>query len=57
MALLTHHDYEDRPWSFFKRFTLNEPSTVKIIHLKPHQEISLQKHTKRSEFWHVLSRI
>lgn len=54
MTLLAHRDHEDRPWGFFDRFTLNETSTVKIISLKPHQSLSLQTHTKRSEFWHVI---
>lgn len=26
---------ERRPWGRFERFTLNEPSTVKIIHVEP----------------------
>lgn len=55
MVLLPNRDHEERPWGFFDRFTLNEHSTVKIICLKPHQKLSLQTHTKRSEFWHIIS--
>ncbi len=46
---------EERPWGNFERFTQNEPSTVKIITINPHQQLSLQYHMKRSEFWKVLS--
>jgi mannose-6-phosphate isomerase-like protein (cupin superfamily) len=55
MALLTHRDHEDRPWGSFLRFTLNEASTVKMVYVKPGQRLSLQKHAKRNEFWHVLT--
>lgn len=46
---------EERPWGNFRRFTENTPSTVKIITIKPGEELSLQSHTKRSEFWKVIS--
>ena len=46
---------EERPWGDFVRFTENEPSTVKIITIKKGQELSLQYHERRSEFWRVLS--
>ena len=50
------HIYEEtRPWGNFRRFTSNEPSTVKIITILPGQSLSLQTHQKRSEFWHILS--
>ena len=44
-----------RPWGGFRQFTLNEPVTVKIMTVMPHQEFSLQYHKNRSEFWHILS--
>ena len=46
---------EERPWGMFERFTLNEPSTVKIITVNPNQELSLQAHEHRDEEWRVLS--
>ncbi len=46
---------EDRPWGNFVEFTLNTPSTVKIITVNPAQAFSLQTHEHRSEFWKVLS--
>lgn len=46
---------ENRPWGNFKRFTHNELSTVKIITVNPNEELSLQKHAKRQEFWKILS--
>ena len=55
MPLLSHRDHSERPWGSFDRFTLNELSTVKIINIKPHQELSLQIHKQRAEFWHILS--
>lgn len=44
-----------RPWGNFKRFTLNRPSTVKIITVNEGQAISLQTHEHRDEFWYVIS--
>jgi mannose-6-phosphate isomerase len=46
---------EKRPWGNFERFTQNEPSTVKIITVNAGEELSLQYHMKRSEFWKILS--
>lgn len=43
-----------RPWGEFRQFTHNESSTVKIITVAPHEELSLQFHNKRMEFWRVL---
>ncbi|GAA4312482.1 phosphomannose isomerase type II C-terminal cupin domain [Actinomadura luteofluorescens] len=45
---------EERPWGRFERFTLNEPSTVKIIHVEPGQRLSLQRHRDRDELWVAL---
>ncbi len=44
-----------RPWGSFIEFTKNEPSTVKILVVKPGEEFSLQYHENREEFWYVLS--
>jgi mannose-6-phosphate isomerase len=44
-----------RPWGIFKQFVLNEKCTVKIIEVKPKQELSLQKHKERVENWYFLS--
>ncbi len=50
------HIHDDvRPWGSFRRFTENEPSTVKLIDVLPGQSISLQRHTHRDEFWVILS--
>ncbi|MFB4296634.1 phosphomannose isomerase type II C-terminal cupin domain [Actinomadura sp. NTSP31] len=45
---------ERRPWGGFEQFTLNEPSTVKIIHVEPGQRLSLQRHRDRDELWVAL---
>ena len=45
---------EERPWGFFRRFTHNIKSTVKIISVKPNEDLSLQSHKKREEFWRVI---
>jgi mannose-6-phosphate isomerase len=55
MPLLAHRDHEDRPWGSFDQFTLNESSTVKVISVEPNQRLSLQTHSKRDEFWYILS--
>ncbi|MFA5773570.1 MAG: phosphomannose isomerase type II C-terminal cupin domain [Candidatus Paceibacterota bacterium] len=46
---------EKRPWGLFRRFTNNEISTVKIVTVMPNEELSLQSHKNRCEFWHVIS--
>jgi len=45
---------EARPWGNFRRFTDNTPSTVKILTVNPREQLSLQSHAKRSEFWRVI---
>ncbi|MEU5883233.1 phosphomannose isomerase type II C-terminal cupin domain [Spirillospora sp. NPDC047279] len=45
---------DERPWGRFERFTLNEASTVKIIHVAPGQRLSLQRHRHRDELWVAL---
>jgi mannose-6-phosphate isomerase-like protein (cupin superfamily) len=45
---------ENRPWGKYRRFTLNQPSTVKIITVDIGGTLSLQTHTKRAEFWCVI---
>lgn len=46
---------EERPWGRFRRFCKNTEATVKIITVKPNEAFSLQLHTKREEFWRVMS--
>lgn len=45
----------ERPWGNFRQLTHNSLSTVKIHRVKPNEETSWQSHTKRSEFWHIIS--
>ena len=44
-----------RPWGVFKQFALNEKCTVKILEIKPHEELSLQKHKQREENWYFIT--
>jgi mannose-1-phosphate guanylyltransferase/mannose-1-phosphate guanylyltransferase/mannose-6-phosphate isomerase len=46
---------EERPWGKFERFTENQRSTVKILHLNPESKLSLQYHDTRKEFWKVIA--
>jgi mannose-6-phosphate isomerase-like protein (cupin superfamily) len=46
---------EDKPWGWFREFTLNTASTVKILFVRKGEEFSLQTHHHRVEFWRVLS--
>lgn len=55
MIPLPNDQKDERPWGNFERFTLNEPSTVKIITVNPNQKLSLQRHKKREEFWKIIS--
>lgn len=43
-----------RPWGDFQQFTLNEPTTVKVITVDPGHQLSLQTHEHRAELWQVL---
>lgn len=43
-----------RPWGGLRRYTHNEPSTVKIITVDADESLSLQRHRHRDEFWVVL---
>ena len=45
----------NRPWGNFKQFVLNKKCTVKILEVKPNQQLSLQKHKKRKELWYFLT--
>jgi mannose-1-phosphate guanylyltransferase/mannose-1-phosphate guanylyltransferase/mannose-6-phosphate isomerase len=54
MEDLTNYYKEERPWGDFERFTLNEPTTVKIITVKAGEAFSLQTHEHRDEFWRIL---
>ena len=54
MKGLEHYEKDERPWGGYERFTLDEPSTVKIITVKPGEAFSLQTHEHRDEFWHVV---
>lgn len=44
----------EKPWGNFREFTLNQSSTVKIIHVDAGQSLSLQTHVGRSEFWKII---
>ncbi len=46
---------EKRPWGKFEQFSKNQPTTVKIITVNAGEELSLQTHERRAEFWRVLS--
>ncbi len=43
-----------RPWGFYRVLARNEFSQTKILALDPGQEISLQKHFLREEYWTVV---
>lgn len=45
---------EERPWGNFERFCQNEKTTVKILQVNPNEELSLQFHHNRDEFWKVI---
>ncbi|MCX6755979.1 MAG: phosphomannose isomerase type II C-terminal cupin domain [Candidatus Nomurabacteria bacterium] len=43
-----------KPWGKFEQYTLNEPTTVKIIYINKGESLSLQYHKNRSEFWKII---
>ena len=44
-----------KPWGLEKHFIKNKKCTVKILNVKPNQELSLQKHKHRTEEWYFLT--
>ncbi|MCS6860653.1 MAG: phosphomannose isomerase type II C-terminal cupin domain [Abditibacteriales bacterium] len=44
----------EKPWGRFVQYTLNEPSTVKILEVEEGHATSLQSHRLRDERWIVL---
>ena len=54
MSMLPNHYKEERPWGWFERFTLNEPTTVKFLRVEAGEQLSLQRHKKREEYWRVI---
>tara|TARA_B100000073_G_scaffold13022_1_gene10786 strand:+ start:58 stop:405 length:348 start_codon:yes stop_codon:yes gene_type:complete len=45
----------NKPWGSYKDLERNYFRVVKIITISPNQRFSLQKHSKREEFWYILS--
>jgi len=54
MEGLANYNKEERPWGNFERFTLNEPTTVKILTVNAGGTLSLQTHEHRDEFAKVI---
>jgi mannose-6-phosphate isomerase-like protein (cupin superfamily) len=52
---LTQYQKDIRPWGNFERFTLNEQTTVKLITVTKGEQLSLQTHEKREEYWRIIS--
>lgn len=49
--------YEDiRPWGKFRSYPHTDASSIKIITVNPGETLSLQYHSKRSEFWVILDK-
>jgi mannose-6-phosphate isomerase len=49
--------YEEiRPWGKFRSYPHTQASSIKIITVNPGETLSLQYHSKRSEFWVVLDK-
>jgi mannose-1-phosphate guanylyltransferase/mannose-1-phosphate guanylyltransferase/mannose-6-phosphate isomerase len=55
MEGLANYEKEKRPWGNLERFTHNEMTTVKILTIAAGEEISLQTHEHRDEFWRVIN--
>lgn len=48
-------EHSERPWGFFDQFIQNQPCTVKLITVHPHESLSLQYHQHRTEYWVIVS--
>jgi len=47
---------EERPWGNFLTLAFNEECTVKVLNLKPEEELSLQIHNNRDEKWYFFNK-
>jgi mannose-1-phosphate guanylyltransferase/mannose-6-phosphate isomerase len=44
----------ERPWGWFEQFITNKKCSVKIMFINHGECISLQRHTKRSQYYYIL---
>lgn len=47
----------EKPWGRYTVFVQNEACTVKILKINTQEQLSLQKHQNRSEYWYIVSGI
>ena len=52
---ILEHEIYNRPWGFYKTTFLNLYSQSKIIKVNPLEELSLQEHKRREEYWIVIN--
>lgn len=43
-----------KPWGSFTTYKMNEVCTVKLLNINKGEELSLQHHGRREEFWKVI---
>lgn len=43
-----------RPWGSFAQYAHNQPVTVSLMEVRPHERLSLQSHHDRAELWIAL---
>ncbi|MEM8548339.1 MAG: mannose-1-phosphate guanylyltransferase/mannose-6-phosphate isomerase [Pseudomonadota bacterium] len=48
------HNRNHRPWGFFEQLGMGDRFQVKLLHVKPGGQLSLQMHHHRSEHWVVV---
>ncbi len=48
------HKREYKPWGWYESLLKLKNYQIKILHVNPHEELSLQSHDRRSEHWIVL---
>ncbi|MCG2717622.1 MAG: phosphomannose isomerase type II C-terminal cupin domain [Nanoarchaeota archaeon] len=44
----------EKPWGKFEQFCKNKSCTIKVLSIKPNEQLSLQYHHFRDEFWRVI---
>ncbi len=49
------NDESQRPWGYYVILADAPDHKVKRIHVKPGKRLSLQRHQRRSEHWHIVS--
>jgi mannose-1-phosphate guanylyltransferase / mannose-6-phosphate isomerase len=50
----TEFEIAVKPWGFYKTIAITQHSQIKLLHVFPGRQLSLQEHQKREEYWVIV---